>query len=85
MMEINLEIPDQNIDIEGESTSAAEASVQMCLLIILLTLFLTDSPLLFNAHSSAGRVWIPVPGRCFDQAQQSCQYSCHSLYAATGQ
>lgn len=35
--------------------------------------------------SSASCIWVPLPGWCFDQAQQGCQYSRGCLYATAGQ
>lgn len=35
--------------------------------------------------SSASRLWVPLPGRCFDQAQQGRQYSRCCLHATAGQ
>lgn len=36
-------------------------------------------------NSTTSCIWITVPGRCSDQAQQSRQYSCCCLYATAGE
>lgn len=83
MIEINLEIPDQNIDTEGErKPQSQQAAVDVCLIV--------DSPILNTVRcvclcSSPSGVRVSVPGWCSDQAQPGRQYSCRCLHATAGQ
>lgn len=79
MMEINLEIPDQNIDTEGKRLQSPRAAVNC------VYLFYWYNFTVLCVFSSTSRVWIVVPGWCSYQAQQSCQYSRRCLYATAGQ
>lgn len=84
MIEINLEIPDQNIDTEGERAPVAEGSSRLCLFVRVFY-WQNFNVLCVCVCSSTSRIWIPVPGWCSDQAQPGRQYSCRCLYATAGQ
>lgn len=80
MIEINLEIPDQNIDTEGErKPQSQQAAVDVCLIVY--------SPILYAVClcSSPSGVRVSVSGWCSDQAQPSRQYSRRCLYDTAGQ
>lgn len=78
MMEINLEIPDQNIDTEGERLRIQRAASTFTPFHWWLF------PVLHLCSPSSG-FWIPVSWWCPDQAQQGHQHSCCCLHAAAGQ
>lgn len=75
MLEINLEIPDQNIDTEGVIWFP---SIPVCFVVNIVVLTAVC------ACSSPGGVRVSVSGRCSDQAQPGHQCSGCCLHATVG-